>query len=55
MDLNNGTMVVVESTPTGGVNVDADVNANVKKELRNGQLYIVNNEEVFTATGARIK
>lgn len=55
VDLNNGTMVVVESTPTGGVNVDADVNANVKKELRNGQLYIVNNEEVFTATGARIK
>lgn len=53
VDLNNGTMVVVESTPTGFAN--ANVNINAKKYLRNGQLYIVNNEEVFTATGARIK
>lgn len=55
VDLNNGTMVATEATPTGVVNVDADVNVNAKKVLRNGQLYILNNEEVFTATGARIK
>ena len=54
VDLNNGTMVAAEATPTGVVNVN-DNRVNAKKYLRNGQLYILNNEEVFTATGARIK
>ena len=54
VDLNNGTMVATEATPTGVVNVN-DNRVNAKKYLRNGQLYILNNEEVFTATGARIK
>ena len=53
VDLNAGTMVVTESTATALEN--ANVNANVNKVLRNGQIYILNNEEVFTATGVRVK
>ena len=53
VDLNAGTMVVTESTATALENANA--NANVNKVLRNGQIYILNNEEVFTATGVRVK
>lgn len=53
IDLNAGTMVVIDPTVTALEN--ANVNANVNKVLRNGQLYILNNEEVFTATGVRVK
>lgn len=55
IDLSTNTMTVTEHQTTGLMNENADQNKNVKKVLRNGKLYILNHEEVFTATGVRVK
>lgn len=53
VDLNASTMVVSEYTPTALEHTA--MKAGAKKMMRNGQLYILNNEEVYTAAGVRVK
>lgn len=53
INLKTQTMTVAYPSPTGIDNTHSAVKA--AKVLRNGQIYILNNEEVFTATGVRVK
>lgn len=53
IDLNAGTMEVVEATPTALKSEAA--RASVKKMIINGELYILKNETLYTASGARVK
>lgn len=53
VNLTTGSMTVAEHQATGLQNAACKVKS--AKYLRNGQLYIVNNEEVYTATGVLVK
>lgn len=53
INLKTATLTATYSAPTGLDTMHTGVKAT--KVLRNGQLYILNNEEVYTAAGVRIQ